>query len=202
MITPTNVAHALSLVGAEPVTKKAHFARLAQETDFASDVSDEEDAEPINVSPKGKGKRKATDEQIEEHVHPIIGCTSPHRLVFPPFVRLPGSSPYPATPHSVVPYLPWPPLDTSEASNVECEGDSEIDEDALAKELLEDDDLNEVDQQADATHEKKLWSEFDGTRTTPTELVYEDSEDEGPQRKRRKTVKTAEFVVDSDDEMA
>lgn len=235
VVTVTNVSHAVSLLGLEYHDKKTHFERLLQRLDLAeADFTDGEDSEPSSASAKRKGKLQAKphhtdadseDEPAPDTIPPLLEAASTHRIVFPPFVRLPG--PVSQSPDTLLAHIPWAHgLGTDAPAELEDE-DEDARDAAEAGELLEDAELDRRDRVLAKECEDRLFEGFgvrqerrtftdafgtwDGSRVErwPRRMA-EAGEGSGRKRKkaktkamdvgrRRKRVKTTEFVYDSDE---
>jgi hypothetical protein len=216
VITSGNVLHALSLLGQEHSDKKSHFEKLLprldlDEDDFTDGNADEDDTDgpAKSTKRKAKGKRKAVRRQMIEpegdsdgendDVHPILRSAPMHRIIFPPFVRLPGPFSRLDESQSLQSYIPWTTgLNIDQEDDAAEDDDSEAEREAFFQELDEEVVLDEQDQASEAYHEEKLWEQFGASRlkraASDERADYADG-----LRKRRKVVKTAEFVEESEE---
>ena len=166
-------------MGQEVQDKKTHFANLLprldlDEDDFTdgdADNSDEGSARPAKRKTKTKrktGRRQTLEpddgDAGDNTVHPIMRSASASRVVFPPFVRLPGSSAsQPDAAQSLQTHIPWT-MGLSGDRNDEEDVVSDTDDEALFEELDEEVALDEQDQDAERFYEEKLWEAFDASR--------------------------------------
>lgn len=233
VVTAANVAHAVSLLGLEHHDKKAHFQDLLSRLGLAEEIfSDDEGAEHDSPPVKrSKGKQKATscsdiepeDETTPATLPPLLQGVPVHRLVFPPYVRLPGGVTQVSS-DSMLSYIPWAHgMNTDDPEEV-----SDVDEDALelaeAHDLLQEAELDKLDRSLAKEHEDALFDEFgihqekrtitDASGTWDVSRVEKRQrplQKPGGRRKRRRTttgttsrkkrkVKTAEFVFDTEEE--
>ncbi|GJE94726.1 hypothetical protein PsYK624_108970 [Phanerochaete sordida] len=245
-VTAANVAHAVSLLGLEHPDKKSHFEALLPrlgltEEDFINSEDDEQEQEPEpepDPAPakqsKGKGKQKAKaqpdddieseDEIVPRTLPPLLQDVPVHRLVYPPFVRLPGASTGPSD--SLQSYIPWAHglnIDDHDASDSSDEDDADAHDAAEAHDLLQEAELDHRDRAAAKAHEDALLAAFG--RAAPARTITDDqgtwdvSRTElwprrvpgagGRKRQRavargegrkKKKFKTAEFIEDSEEE--
>ncbi|THG95358.1 hypothetical protein EW026_g6283 [Hermanssonia centrifuga] len=172
VVTASNVAHALSLCGADHLNKKAHFQGLLDELDedeSGHDTDSDEEAEVADAE-INSARHDSTDEENEidqlheDYNEPPSDILAPlplHRLIFPPFIPLPYSL-QSSSSSSVLSYLPWA---TGLSLDIPDDEDDlepvEIDEDGLNAEFQEEEELDSLDRTSGQNHEKRLWEEFE-----------------------------------------
>lgn len=213
VVTAANVAHALSLMGQKYADKKPLFESLLDRLGFTDEDLDDFDEEALISSPSSaKGKKRARSESASEDADDseddmdstpgssadlVLNPVSVHRAIFPPYIRLPDSPLDFGSSRSFLSHMPWTmSIDIEPNDDIDVDDDAdESDDDQLEQELQQEEDLHEQDSKLDAWHEDQLWSEF-GIEMAKRAVGYD-----GPRRrKRRRVVKTTEFVPDSEDE--
>ena len=202
-------------MGQDCSDKRTHFEnllpRLELEEDDFTDGADEDDADGAPSSSRRKAKRKRkpvlpqtfqSDGEGDENddVPPIVRSASVHRIVFPPFVRVAGSSSSRLdASQPLQSYIPWATGVVSEEPDDSEELDEEVELEALLQELDEEEEQDERDQTVEKYFEEKLWEEFDVQRVkralSEEEIGYTEK-----LRKRRRIVKTTEYVEEEDAE--
>ncbi|KAI0632237.1 hypothetical protein C8Q77DRAFT_1074273 [Trametes polyzona] len=183
-ISAVHVKHALALFGADTLDKRSHFASLLEKLglDDACDeveVGEEEDREgdasppsspeiPLHIAMEDDDAQElpAVADHIETHLKPLSSL----RMIFPPFcnpnVAAPSSSSHDDALVDPSVYMPWPSSSllstSSEPPREEDLVPEEIDEVALAAELLEDQNIDKEDHLRDLAEEDELWRRFGG----------------------------------------
>lgn len=190
VVTAANVAHASSLLGLSITNKKTHFQHLLEEFQTVdSSESSDDDSEQFNLkSQRGRShtseaKEDGSDTDSEADTgggdsavsraedggtalrsedHPLSTVTT-HRLVFPPFVRLPKSfqPSSQASSLSLLDFVPWARASSSEVPDEDEDLlTDETDDEALSFELQEEETLDENERPLNTLHEKGLWENF------------------------------------------
>ncbi|EIW59330.1 uncharacterized protein TRAVEDRAFT_71439 [Trametes versicolor FP-101664 SS1] len=174
-VSAIHVKHALTLFGADSLDKRSHFAGLLNKLGLDEErdkqevleVSDDESPEHDEVE-----EEEATSGDIEASRTPLEPLSA-LRMIFPPFFNpnppASGSGtridehPDPLDP-SV--YMPWPSSSllatSSEPPREEDLLPDNIDEVALAAELLADGEIEKEDTLRDTEEENALWKRFGG----------------------------------------
>lgn len=204
-------------MGQQHANKKPLFEQLLHKLGLTEEDFAESDEEvPIVPQKSSKGKQRAQtsptgvesedgmDVDTQTSVNPILQSASVHRVIFPPFVRLPGASPNLDSSQSLLSHIPWASgLSTGDTEGADDDDKSdESDDEQLEQQWQEEDLLDVKDGKVDKRCEYELWRSF-GIVTEEVAAVKRmgTGDYDGPRlRKRRKVVKTTEFVPDSDEE--
>lgn len=213
-VSAIHVKHALTLFGADSLDKRSHFAGLLNKLGLDEErdkqevlgVSDDESPEHDDIE-----QEEATSGDIEAS-EPPLEPLSALRMIFPPFFNpnppASGSGtrvdehPDPLDP-SV--YMPWPSSSllatSSEPPREEDLLPENIDEVALAAELLADGEIEKEDALRDTAEENALWKRFGGrpargalpagggARDIEPKLEPSADGDQAPPRTRKRKVK-------------
>ena len=196
-------------MGQEHANKMPLFESLLGRLGFTDEDFDDSDEDVSSPSARSvKGKERARSESVgeveddansipEPSTDLVLNPVSVHRAVFPPYIRLPGDLGTSDFSQSLLAHIPWTTgIEPEAADDTDSDIDSdESDDDQLERELQEEEELDEQDGKLDAWHEDQLWREF-GIEMAKRAVGYD-----GPRpRKKRRVVKTTEFVPDSEDE--